>query len=374
MRRPDRASPDAGRRRAQKVPPLSGTSALHTRVCDLLDVPHPILQTGMGWVATPELTAAACNAGAFGFVAAATIRPEEIDDVIAAVRKLTDRPFGVNFLMDAPGADLISESIIRNGVKAAGYNRAPNADIIKRFKDAGVVCVPTCGAPKHAKKAEELGADIIIVQGGEGGGHTGPIPTSLLVSQCVDLVDVPIAAAGGFHDGRGLVAALAFGAEAVAMGTRFAISAESPVPDASAQRFLDAAMTDVLVTDRIDGMPQRVVNNELVQDLESASGLRLLVRSLRSALAFRKVSGASIPELLRSALLMQKNQRLTRSQMLMAANAPMLAKAGMADGDPVAGYLPGGTVAGVIVDRPSCDELVARIVREAEATLSKLGA
>jgi len=351
---------------------LSGTSALKTRVCELLDVPYPILQTGMGWVATPELTAAASNAGAFGFVAAATIKPEEIDDVIGAVRKLTDRPFGVNFLMDAPGADIISESIIRNGVKAAGYNRAPNADLIKRFKEAGVVCVPTCGAPKHAKKAAELGADIIIVQGGEGGGHTGTIPTSLLVSQCVDLVDVPIAAAGGFHDGRGLVAALAFGAEAVAMGTRFAISAESPVPDASAQRFLDAAMTDVLVTDRIDGMPQRVVNNELVAQLEGASGLRLLLRSLRSALAFRKVSGASIPELLRSAMSMRKNERLTRSQMLMAANAPMLAKRGMADGDPVGGYLPSGTVAGVITDRPTCEELVARIVREAEATLEKL--
>ena len=197
------------------------TRALKTRVCELLDASYPILQTGMGWVATPELTAAACDAGAFGFLAAATIPPEEVEAAILRVKALTERPFGVNFLMDAPGADVISEAIIRQGVKAAGYNRAPSAELIQRLKDAGVVCVPTCGAVKHAVKAAKLGADIVIVQGGEGGGHTGNTPTSLLVSACVDAVSVPVVAAGGFHDGRGLVAALAFGAEGIAMGTRF---------------------------------------------------------------------------------------------------------------------------------------------------------
>jgi nitronate monooxygenase len=257
-------------------------------------------------------------------------------------------------------------------VRAAGYNRAPSAAMIQRLKQAGVLCIPTCGAAKHALKAQKLGADVILVQGAEGGGHTGTVPTTLLVSQCVDLVRVPIIAAGGFRDGRGLVAALAFGAAGVAMGTRFLLTAESPVPKLTTDRYLAAAIDDVLVTKQIDGLPQRVVRNELVDRLESAHGVASLLLAFRSALAFRKVSGASLRDLFASGLAMRRHERLTRSQMLMAANAPILAKTAMQDGDPVHGYLPSGTVAGVIDDRPSCAELIERIVAEAEATLSRL--
>ena len=350
------------------------TSPLHTAVCERLGCRYPIVQTGMGWVATPELVAAVCNAGAFGFLAAATLRPGEVGAEIGKVQALTDRPFGVNFLMDAPGADVIADAIIEKGVRAAGYNRAPSAALIARLKEAGVVCVPTCGAPRHAEKAQQLGADLIVVQGGEGGGHTGSIPTSLLVSACVDAVDVPIVAAGGFRDGRGLVAALAFGAAGIAMGTRFLLTRESPVPENTTDRYLAAAVTDVLVTTQIDGLPQRVVRNELVDRLERASAPGRLLGALRSALEFREASGASIPELLRSALALQRSEKLTRTQMLMAANAPMLAKRAMRDGDPVGGYLPSGSVAGVIDDRPSCAELIRRIMDEAERTLKALGA
>ena len=350
------------------------SSPLHTSLCDMLGIRYPIVQTGMGWVATPELVAAVSNAGAIGFLAAATLKPGEVEGEIERVKALTELPFGVNFLMDAPGADVITDAIIRQGVKAAGYNRAPKAELITRLKDAGVVCMPTCGAPRHASKAQQLGADAIVVQGGEGGGHTGSIPTSLLVSQCVDAVDVPIVAAGGFRDGRGLVAALAFGAAGVAMGTRFLLTAESPVPKVTTDRYLAAGVGDVLVTTLIDGMPQRVVRNELVDELERSNPLALLAKALQSGLEFRKVSGASIAELLRSAFAMQKHERLSRSQMLMAANAPMLAKRAMQDGDPVGGYLPSGTVAGAIDDRPSCAELIGRIVDEAESTLKRLSA
>jgi len=350
------------------------TSALHTRICDMLGIRYPIIQTGMGWVATPELTAAASNAGAIGFLAAATIPPEDVEAAILEVKKLTDEPFGVNFLMDAPGADVISDAIIRQGVKAAGYNRAPNPELIGKLKAAGVVCVPTCGAVKHAVKAEKLGADIIIVQGAEGGGHTGTTPSSLLIPASAEAVSVPVVGAGGFKDGRGLVAALALGAEGVAMGTRFLMTAESPVPTRTTDRYVAASMNDVVVTTEVDGMPQRVVMNELVHRLESSGPLRRLIFSLKNGLALRKVTGASFSELLRSGLAMRKHERLTRSQMLMAANAPMLAKQAMEDGDPVGGYLPSGTVAGVIDDRPTCEELVQRIMDEAEQTLKRLGA
>jgi NAD(P)H-dependent flavin oxidoreductase YrpB (nitropropane dioxygenase family) len=312
------------------------------------------------------------NAGGIGFLAAATLRPVEVAGEIDKIRKLTDQPFGVNFLMDAPGADVITDTIIRSGVKAAGYNRAPSPALIGRLKEHGVVCVPTCGAPRHAVKAQELGADIIIVQGGEGGGHTGAIPTSLLVSEAADAVDVPIVAAGGFRDGRGLVAALAFGARGIAMGTRFLLTRESPVPESTTSRYLAASPADVFVTNEIDGMPQRVVGNELVRRLEAGTGLGKLLAALRSGLQYRRISGATVPELLRSAFAMQQNERLSRAQVLMAANAPMLARKAMSEGDPVNGYLPGGTVAGVLDDRPSCGELIERIMEEAERTLKAL--
>ncbi len=346
--------------------------SLQTRVTELLGCPHPILQTGMGWVATPELVAGACNAGAFGFLAAATIPPVEVEAEIERVKSLTDAPFGVNFLMDAPGADVITEAILRQGVRAAGYNRAPNAELIAKLKAGGVVCVPTCGAVKHAVKAQKLGADIVIVQGGEGGGHTGSVPTSLLTSATVDAIDVPVVAAGGFRDGRGLVAALAFGAEGVAMGTRFLMTRESPVPDATLARYLAAGVQDVIVSSALDGLPQRMVRNELADQLENAGPLRRLAIALRSALALRRETGASIPELLRSAVAMRRNQGLSLAQTLLAANAPILARIAMTEGDPIHGYLPSGSVAGLIDDRPNCEALVARIVAEAEETLKKL--
>jgi len=345
---------------------------LRTRLAELLRTPTPIIQTGMGWVATPELVAGACNAGAFGFLAAAALPLPEVETAIVRTKDLTDRPFGVNFLMDAPGAEEIVQMILAHGVHAAGYNRAPSANLITRLKDGGVLCIPTCGAPRHVQKAEQLGADAVIVQGGEGGGHTGVIPTSLQISACSDAVKIPVAAAGGFKDGRGLVAAIARGASGIAMGTRFLMTAESPVPKITTDRYVGAGLTDIIVTSEIDGLPQRVIRNELVRDLEGKSGLGRLLFALRNALELREISGVSLADLLRSGLAMRRNEKLTRSQMLLAANAPMLAKRAMRDGDPVGGYLPSGSVAGLIDDRPTCAELVSRIMREAEETLQRL--
>ena len=345
---------------------------LHTRLTTLFGGALPIVQTGMGWVATPELVAATCNAGAFGFLAAAGLPLDAVEKAIVRTAELTDKPFGVNFLMDAPGAAEIVEMILQNGVRAAGYNRAPSADLIERLKKGGVLCIPTCGAPRHVQKAEQLGADAVVVQGGEGGGHTGPIPTSLQISACADAVDIPVIAAGGFKDGRGLVAALARGAAGVAMGTRFLMTAESPVPQATSERYIKAELKDVIVTTEIDGMPQRVIINELVRGLEGKSPLAKLYFAFGNAMELRKVSGASLTDLLRSGLAMRANEKLSRSQLLMAANAPMLARKAMNDGDPVGGYLPSGTVAGVIDDWPTCAELVARLVAEAEDALARL--
>ncbi len=348
------------------------SAVLTTALCETLGCRYPVIQTAMGWVATPELVAGTCNAGGFGFLACATSRPEQAEADIARVKQLTDRPFGVNFLMEQPGAAEIVESIVRHGAKAASYSRSPKKEYIDKFKQAGILCIPTVGAARHAEKAVQLGADIIVAQGGEGGGHTGSVPTSLLLPQVVQAVDVPVVGAGGFHSGDGLVAALAYGAVGIAMGTRFLLTAESPVPAATAQRYFAATVNDVPVTTEVDGMPQRVVRNELVSELESSSQLGLLLRALRSALEYRKMTGASIFELLSSALSMQKSDKLSRSQVIMAANAPILIRRAMVEGVPAEGVLPSGQVTGLIEDQPTCEELLERIIGEAEEALARL--
>lgn len=347
-------------------------SALHTRLCDILGCRYPIIQTGMGWVATPQLVAATCNAGAFGIVALATVPQEQYESTILEVKRLTDRPFGVNFLMEQPGAGDIIDLIIRHGVRVASYGRAPNAQFIGKLKQAGVLCVATVGAVRHAQKAVQLGADIIIAQGGEGGGHTGSVPTSILVPQVVDGVKVPVAAAGGFRDGRGLVAALAFGAAGIAMGTRFLLTTESPVPQETVQRYFAATANDILVTKQLDGLPQRVIMNELVGRLESRGPVVAFIQAVRSGLEYRRLTGASVKDLLRSAMALRKGNELSRTQTLMAANAPILTRRAMVEGHPAEGVLPSGVVAALINDRPTCAELIQNIISEAEQTLARL--
>jgi NAD(P)H-dependent flavin oxidoreductase YrpB (nitropropane dioxygenase family) len=348
------------------------SSALHTRLCETLGMRYPIIQTAMGWIATPELTAATCNAGAFGMLAAATLRVEEAEQAITRMKQLTDQPFAVNFLMEQPGASDIVDMIIRHGVKAASYGRAPNAKFIERFKKAGVLCIPTVGAARHAQKAVQLGADVIIAQGGEGGGHTGTVPTSILIPQVVDTVKVPVVAAGGFRDGRGLVAALAFGATGIAMGTRFLLTAESPLPKTTAERYFKASVNDIFVTRQVDGLPQRVIMNEFVGRLESSNPLANFIRALRSGLEYRKLTGASLSELVRSGLALRRGNEMTRTQMVMAANAPIFIRRAMVEGRPAEGVLPSGVVAGLINDRPTCAELIERIMREAQQALGAL--
>ena len=350
---------------------------LTTRLTELLGCRYPIVQTAMGWVADPRLVAGSCNAGGFGFLAGATIPPEEMERDILQVKALTDRPFGVNFHMYQPNAADIIDMVIRHGVRAVSYSRSPGPEMIRKLKDAGVICMPTVGLPKHAVKAVELGADAVTVQGGEGGGHTGAVPTTLLIPQVVDAVgaQVPVVAAGGFKDGRGLVAALAWGADGVAMGTRFLLTRESPVPDATKQRYLDCKNpADIVVSRAMDGMPQRMIMNELLTELERASKLRKLFIAMRNGLAFRKYTGASVVGLLKSAVAMSRSDDMTAAQAIMSANAPMIIQKAMVDGQPSRGVLPSGQVAGVIDTLLTCEELIQSIVDEAESRLQALAA
>ena len=348
-------------------------SRLKTRLTELLGCEYPIIQTAMGWVADPKLVAATCNAGGFGFLAGATIPPESMEQAIIDTKKLTNKPFGVNFHMYQPNAGDIVDMVVRHGVRAVSYSRSPGKKMVAQLKEAGVVCIPTVGALKHAIKAVEMGADAVTVQGGEGGGHTGSVPTSILLPQVVDALDVPVVAAGGFKDGRGLVSAMAFGAEGIAMGTRFLMTSDSPVPPKTLDRYVNTTNpANVIISKAIDGMPQRMITNELLGKLENAGGTKRLIMALTSGLAYRKYTGMSVFQLLKSAVQMSGSGDVTAAQAIMSANAPMVIQKAMVDGKPAEGVLPAGQIAGVINSLISCDELIQEIVQEADERLNKL--
>ncbi|MDQ1533172.1 MAG: hypothetical protein QOF28_933, partial [Actinomycetota bacterium] len=262
--------------------------ALQTRVTALFGCDVPIVQTGMGWVAGARLTSATSAAGGFGILASATMTLTELRDAIHSVKERTDRPFGVNLRADAPDADARVDLLIAEDVRVASFALAPGRDQIAKLKDNGVIVVPSIGARRHAEKVAEWGVDAVIVQGGEGGGHTGPVPTTLLLPQVVDAVDIPVIAAGGYFDGRGLVSALAYGAAGIAMGTRFLLTSDSPVGAEVKQQYLAASVTGTVVTTRIDGVRHRVLRTPFVDALERSGRLAALARSARHAAAFRR--------------------------------------------------------------------------------------
>ena len=331
----------------------------------------PIVQTGMGWVAGPRLVAATANAGGLGILASATMTLDELAAAIAEVRARTTAPFGVNLRTDVADVGERIALMIETGARVASFAQAPNPALVARCKEAGLFVMPTVGARRHAEKVAEWGVDAVIAQGGEGGGHTGTVPTSLLLPQVVEAVGdrVLVVGAGGFFSGRGLVAALAYGACGIAMGTRFLLSAESRVPDAVKETYVGTPVTGTVVTTKVDGAPQRVVRTALVDHLEAQSWLRALPRALRSAHAFRHETGASLRALLQEGRAMKKGNELTWAQVVMAANAPVMTKAALVDGRTDVGVLPTGQVVGLIEGLPTVAEIIDALMSEADAVL-----
>jgi NAD(P)H-dependent flavin oxidoreductase YrpB (nitropropane dioxygenase family) len=350
---------------------------LRTPLTELVGIEHPVVQTGMGWVAGARLVSATANAGGLGILASATMTLDELATAIKKVKAATDKPFGVNIRADAADAGDRVELMIREGVKVASFALAPKQELIARLKEAGAVVVPSIGAAKHARKVAGWGADAMIVQGGEGGGHTGPVATTLLLPSVLDAVqgtNIPVIAAGGFFDGRGLAAALSYGAAGVAMGTRFLLTSDSTVPDAVKQRYLEAALDGTVVSTRVDGMPHRVLRTGLVEKLESGSRARGFTAAVRNAGRFKKISQMTWASMIRDGLAMRHGKELTWSQVVMAANTPMLLRAGLVEGNTDAGVLASGQVAGIIDDLPSCAELIEAIVAEAVKHLQSAAA
>lgn len=351
---------------------MSSTPGLRTRITELLGIRHPIVQTGMGWVASARLTAATSAAGGLGILGSATMSFAELERSLDEVRAATDRPFGVNFRSDNPEIERVVDLLIERSVKVASYGRAPRRDLIERLRAAGIVNMPTIGALRHAQKVVEWGVDAVIVQGAEGGGHTGSVPTSLLLPQVVDTVDVPVLAAGGYFDGRGLVSALAYGASGIAMGTRFLLTDESPVHRSIKELYTRQTVNDTVVTRAVDGAPQRVIRTAVVDRLERGLAPLRIARAAANALRFQRLTGTPFTSLVREGFAMKRSQELTWAQMLMAPNAPMLTRAALVEGHPETGVLPVGQVVGLIDDIPTVADLVERIMSEAAETLRRL--
>jgi NAD(P)H-dependent flavin oxidoreductase YrpB (nitropropane dioxygenase family) len=374
----------------------------------------------MGYVSGPRLAAATSNAGGLGLIASATMSLAELEDAITETAGRTSAPFGVNLRADAPDAAERVKLIIAGRVPVASFAQAPRPELIAALKEAGVTTIASVGARRHAEKVAGWGIDAVIATGCEGGGHVGVVPTSLLIPQVTAAVDIPVIAAGGFFDGRGLVAALAWGAAGIAMGTRFLLTSDSPVPEAVKRLYLAAGLDGTVVTARVDGVPHRVLRTRMVDQLGvrggggaggggagggwrargragggragggRAGGGRTgggraggggaggggaagsLVRAVRSAAAYRGLAGVSWREMVGQGRAMRRDSGLSWGQVLMAANTPVLLRAAMVDGRTDLGLMSSGQVAGLIEDLPSCAELIEAIMRDAEACLDRI--
>ena len=310
---------------------------MRTRITELIGIEHPIIQGAMSWVSFPPLVAAVSNAGGLGILGAAFMSPEVLQTNIREIKKETDKPFGVNFMPGHPELENLLDVIVGEKVAVASYGKGDPSHIIERTKPAGIINLPTMGSVKHAKRAEENGAEAVIVQGTEAGGHTGYISTMVLTPRVTNSVKIPVVAAGGIGNAQGLLAALALGAEGVSMGSRFIITKEAPVPDPVKEHILNRTEDETIVTDNFTGVRCRVIRNEFSDSLVEMSS-----------------NGTDPWE-------------------IMTAGVGKIRQA-YVEGDYKGGSLTFGQICGMIDDIPTCQELIDSITSEAEAILLSMQA
>lgn len=305
---------------------------MKTKITELLGIDYPIIQGGMAWVAEHHLAAAVSEAGGLGIIGAASAPAEIVREEIRKARKLTDKPIGVNIMLMNPNAPEVAKVVLEEGVKVVTTGAGNPAKFMKDFKEAGVRVIPVVASVAMAKMMERCGADAVVAEGTESGGHIGSATTMCLVPQVVDAVQIPVVAAGGIGDGRGLAAAFMLGAEAVQMGTRFVVAKESIVHQNYKEKVIKAKDIDSEVTGMSTGHPVRQLRNQMTREY-----LRL------------EKEGAGLEEL----------EHLTLGSLRKA----------VIDGDTVNGTLMAGQIAGLVKKEQSCKEMIDEIMREAELLL-----
>jgi enoyl-[acyl-carrier protein] reductase II len=347
---------------------------MKTRVTELLGIRHPIILAPANYVGTPEMVAAVSHAGGFGILASGRLAPDDLRADIAAIRKLTDKPFGANLIFGSPGFEKQAEVLVELKVPLICHSRGNPKWIIDAAKDRDIKVMAMIGSVKHALRAEQDGAHAIMVQGSEAGGHVGEVSTLVLLPLVASKVKIPVVAAGGFCDGKGLAAALALGAEGIAMGTRFAVTKESPLPDSIKQRYLEASENNTVVTPSITGTRLRVIDNKFTRMLDQEGRRLSLGERLSAALETRRMLGVSWWRFLAGGWSMRRQYQASAAELGHLAAGGVRIKKAMIDGDADLGVMPSGQVCGRIDDIPSVHDLIDRIVAEAEQTLKSLNA
>lgn len=305
---------------------------MKTEITKLFEIEYPIIQGGMAWVATAELAAAVSEAGGLGIIGAGGAPASWVKEQIQKVKQKTDKPFGVNLMLMNPEADQIAELIAEEKIEVVTTGAGNPEKYMKMWKEAGVKVVPVVASVALAKRMERAGADAVIAEGTESGGHIGETTTMVLVPQVVDAVSIPVIAAGGIADGRGVAAAFILGAKAVQMGTIFVAAEESIASDAYKNKIVKAKDIDTKVTGRSTGHPVRVLRNQ-----QSKEYLRL------------EAEGASFEEL----------EKLTLGGL----------KKAVVDGDVIHGSVMAGQIAGLVKEIRSCKDIVEGLNAEAESLL-----
>jgi len=305
-----------------------------TEITKLLGIEYPIIQGGMAWVAEYHLAAAVSNAGGLGIIAAGAAPAEWVREQIREAKKLTDKPFGVNIMLMNPSADEIAKVVVEEGVKVVTTGAGNPEKYMKDWKEAGIKVIPVVASVALAKRMEKCGADAVVAEGTEAGGHIGELTTMVLVPQVVDAVSIPVIAAGGVADGRGMAAAFMLGAQGVQIGTHFVVTKECIVHQNYKDCIIKAKDIDTRVTGRSTGHPVRALRNNLTMEYLK-----------------KEAEGASAEEL----------------EMLAAGG---LRKA-VVDGDTRTGSLMAGQSAGLVKEECTCKEFVERITAEALALMGK---
>ena len=239
---------------------------MKTRITELLEIEYPVIQGGMAWVAEHNLAAAVSEAGGLGLIGGANAPGEVVREEIRKAREITKKPFGVNVMLMSPHADDVARVVVEEGVKVVTTGAGNPEKYMEMWKNAGIKVIPVVASVAMAKRIERMGADAVVAEGMESGGHIGELTTMTLVPQIVDAVSIPVIAAGGIADGRGIAAAFMLGAEAVQMGTRFVVAKESTVHDNYKQRLIKASDIDSTVTGRSHGHPIRCLRNQMTRE------------------------------------------------------------------------------------------------------------
>lgn len=345
---------------------------MKTRITELLGIKHPIIQAGMTHATSPTLVAAVCEAGGLGILGAQAMKSEEVREAIREVKARTNKPFGVNILPYHPDAEKVLDVMIEEKVAVASYGRGNPKMIITKTKPHGIINMPTVGAVRHALRAEKDGADALIVQGTEAGGHSSYVATTVLLPKVCDEVSIPVVAAGGFCDGKGLVAALAMGAHGISMGTRFIVTQECPVPDNIKERFIQASENDTVITEKVTGMRCRGLKNELTELLEiQRTGLGI-IKAIVAARTMSKRFDVPLFKIVRSGMRMKEAYEMEFGKMGYVSFGRDRIRDALVGGDASMGFMPCGQVCGRVDDIPTVKELVERIMEEAEAIIGRL--